>query len=95
MCEVGPPCKHGGASSPALIRTCGAQRSSCPAGPSSSAGNHEEDGDMETSENKPTRKGSNPIKVYCLPEERAAIETNARRAGHSASTYLRLVGQGY
>ncbi|MBL1377973.1 conjugal transfer transcriptional regulator TraJ [Zobellella iuensis] len=50
---------------------------------------------METSENKPTRKSSNPIKVYCLPEERAAIEANARRAGHSASTYLRLVGQGY
>ncbi len=45
--------------------------------------------------NKVTRKNSPPIKVYCLPDERAEIEANARMAGHSASTYLRLVGQGY
>ncbi len=45
--------------------------------------------------NKVTRKNSLPIKVYCLPDERAEIESNARMAGHSASTYLRLVGQGY
>ncbi|MFA4518723.1 conjugal transfer protein TraJ, partial [Xanthomonas perforans] len=29
---------------------------------------------MEANENKVTRKGSTPIKVYCLPDERAAIE---------------------
>ena len=40
---------------------------------------------MEASE-KVTRKGSTPIKVYCLPEERAAIEANAqaRAAGKGA-----------
>lgn len=45
--------------------------------------------------NKVTRKNSPPIKVYCLPDERAEIEASAKMAGHSASTYLRLVGQGY
>lgn len=42
-----------------------------------------------------TRKGSLPIKVYCLPEERQQIETNARAAGLSVARYLRDVGQGY
>lgn len=50
---------------------------------------------MEVQANKITRKNCTPIKVYCLPEERAMIEDNARRAGLSASTYLREVGQGY
>ncbi len=50
---------------------------------------------MEANENKVTRKGSPPIKVYCLPEERAEIEANAKRAGVSAARYLRDVGQGY
>lgn len=50
---------------------------------------------MEAKENKVTRKGSTPIKVYCLPDERAAIETNARAAGMSTSAYLLAVGQGY
>ena len=49
---------------------------------------------MEASE-KVTRKGSTPIKVYCLPEERAAIEANAQAAGMSTSAYLLAVGQGY
>lgn len=49
---------------------------------------------MEASE-KVTRKGSAPIKVYCLPEERAAIEANAQAAGMSTSAYLLAVGQGY
>lgn len=44
---------------------------------------------------KPTRKGSPPIKVYCLPEERKAIEVNARATGLSLSTYLLNVGMGY
>ncbi len=43
----------------------------------------------------PTRKGTTPIKVYCLPSERAEIEALAAATGNSASTYLRLVGQGY
>lgn len=46
-------------------------------------------------EKKTTRKGSPPIKVYCLPDERALIEENARRAGMSVGGYLREVGQGY
>lgn len=50
---------------------------------------------MEASENKVTRKGSTPIKVYCLPDERAAIEANAEAAGLSVSAYLLAVGQGY
>lgn len=44
---------------------------------------------------KPTRKGSPPIKVYCLPEERRAIEANAKATGTSLSTYLLNVGMGY
>lgn len=46
-------------------------------------------------EKKVTRKGSPPIKVYCLPDERALIEENAKRAGMSVARYLREVGQGY
>lgn len=46
-------------------------------------------------EKKITRKNSPPIKVYCLPEERAEIEANAKRAGISVAHYLREVGQGY
>ncbi|QNP48664.1 conjugal transfer transcriptional regulator TraJ [Diaphorobacter aerolatus] len=42
-----------------------------------------------------TRKGSPPIKVYCLPEERELIEANAKMAGISVARYLRDVGQGY
>lgn len=42
-----------------------------------------------------TRKACPPIKVYCLPGERAEIEALARASGHSLSSYLRLVGQGY
>jgi hypothetical protein len=42
-----------------------------------------------------TRKGSAPIKVYCLPEERASIESNAAAAGMSVSAFLLAVGQGY
>ena len=50
---------------------------------------------MEANEAKVTRKGSKPIKVYCLPEERATIEANAKAAGLSTSAYLLAVGQGY
>ncbi len=42
-----------------------------------------------------TRKASPPIKVYCLPHERAEIEANASQAGMSMASYLREVGQGY
>jgi hypothetical protein len=44
---------------------------------------------------KETRKGSTPIKVYCLGEERARIEANAAAAGMSVSAFLLAVGQGY
>lgn len=50
---------------------------------------------MEVKAKNVTRKGCSPIKVYCLPEERAEIEAMANASGHSASTYLRLVGMGY
>lgn len=46
-------------------------------------------------EQKQTRKNNPPIKVYCLPEERALIEENAGAAGKSLSDFLRAVGQGY
>lgn len=42
-----------------------------------------------------TRKGSPPIKVYCLPEERQCIAAIAQAAGLSLSAYLLAVGQGY
>lgn len=42
-----------------------------------------------------TRKGSPPIKVYCLPSERQLIEQQARSVGMSMACYLRSVGMGY
>jgi hypothetical protein len=44
---------------------------------------------------KPTRKNSPPIKVYCLPEERAQLESQARASCSSLSAYLLHVGLGY
>lgn len=46
-------------------------------------------------EKKLTRKNTTPIKVYCLPEEKALIESNAAAAGKSTSSFLLAVGQGY
>lgn len=42
-----------------------------------------------------TRKGSQRITVYCLPEEKKRIEDNARSTGKTASSFLLAVGQGY
>jgi hypothetical protein len=42
-----------------------------------------------------TRKNSPPIKVYCLPEERSQIQTNAAAVGKTVSTYLLNVGIGH
>lgn len=39
-----------------------------------------------------TRKGSPPIYVWVLPEEKQAIETKARQCGLSTSAYLRAIG---
>lgn len=47
------------------------------------------------SETRTTRKGCPPIYVYCLPGEKAQIEAIAKATGHSASSYLRAIGQGY
>ncbi|WP_017166883.1 conjugal transfer transcriptional regulator TraJ [Xanthomonas phaseoli] len=44
---------------------------------------------------KVTRKSSPPIKVYCLPDERAAVQAKAEAAGLSLSAYLLRVGMGY
>lgn len=41
------------------------------------------------------RRYYTPIKVYCLENERHAIEGNATSAGMSASHFLRTVGAGY
>jgi len=41
------------------------------------------------------RRTHQPIRVWCLPEEKARIEANARDAGMSVSRYLRNVGMGY
>jgi hypothetical protein len=46
-------------------------------------------------EQEPTRKSSTPIKVYCLPEEKAQIAENAKAAGLSLSTFLLRVGAGF
>ncbi|EGO80796.1 conjugal transfer transcriptional regulator TraJ (plasmid) [Xylella fastidiosa] len=46
-------------------------------------------------QNKVTRKSSQPIKVYCLPDERADVLAKANAAGLSLSTYLLRVGMGY
>lgn len=42
-----------------------------------------------------TRRNTPPIKVYCLPDEKAEIQKNAERAGLSVAKFLREVGQGY
>ena len=41
------------------------------------------------------RRKHQPIRVWCLPDEKARIEANARDAGLSVSRYLRNVGMGY
>lgn len=52
--------------------------------------------DQEPSNQKPvTRKDSPPLKVYCLPEERAKIKENASAVGLPVSSYLLNVGIGY
>ena len=44
---------------------------------------------------KCTRKNTPPVKVYCLPEERAQLQASAGAARKSLSTYLLNVGLGY
>lgn len=41
------------------------------------------------------RKDSPPIKVYCFPDEKQAIEQQAASTGLSKSAYLLRVGMGY
>lgn len=43
---------------------------------------------------RPTRKGTTPINVWVLPEEKVAIAEKAKAAGLSQSAYLRNVGLG-
>ena len=42
-----------------------------------------------------TRKGSPPVKVYCLPDEKTQLEEAAKAVGMSVSAYLLNVGMGY
>lgn len=52
--------------------------------------------DQEPSNQKTvTRKSSPPLKVYCLPSERAIITENAQSVGLTVSSYLLNVGIGY
>lgn len=44
---------------------------------------------------KPTRKGSTPIVVRVLPDEKLGIEEMARATGNTTAGYLRKVGLGY
>ncbi|MES2901578.1 MAG: conjugal transfer transcriptional regulator TraJ [Pseudomonadota bacterium] len=44
---------------------------------------------------KPTRKGSTPAKVYCLPSELEELKGLADAAGLTVSTYLLRVGLRY
>lgn len=44
---------------------------------------------------KCTRKNSPPVKVYCLPDERAQLQANARAARKPLSTYMLKVCLGY
>ena len=41
------------------------------------------------------RKDSQPIKVYCFPDEKQTIEQQATSTGLSKSSYLLRVGMGY
>lgn len=42
-----------------------------------------------------TRKNTPPVKVYCMPDERAQLQASASAAHKSLSTYLLNVGLGY
>jgi len=42
-----------------------------------------------------TRKSNTPIKVYCLPEEKAALVSLAHASNRTLSSYLLNVGLGY
>lgn len=44
---------------------------------------------------KCTRKNSPPVKVFCLPDERAQLQANARAARKPLSTYMLKVCLGY
>ena len=44
---------------------------------------------------EPTRKGSPPVKVYCLPREIQELERQAEAVGLSMSSFLLNVGLGY
>lgn len=44
---------------------------------------------------KATRKGSSPVKVYCLPEEKTQLDAAAKAVGMSVSAYLLNIGLGY
>ncbi len=43
----------------------------------------------------PNRKNSTPIKVYCLPEEKAQIQANAEASGLSTASFIRKIAMGY
>ena len=42
-----------------------------------------------------TKKNSTPIKVYCLPDEKAQIQKNAEASGLSVASFIRKVAMGY
>ena len=50
---------------------------------------------MKNKRDPKNRKDYQPIKVYCFPDERQAIEQQAHSTGLSKSSYLLRVGMGY
>ena len=50
---------------------------------------------MEESNKQTNQKRRHHLRVPVFPDERAAIEQNAARAGMSVAKFLREVGQGY
>jgi hypothetical protein len=86
MCEVGLPRALGWPTSPRLIRL----RLNGPL--SSGQWLTLENARLNENTTTPTRKGSTPIKVWVLPEEKRAIDVAARQCGMSTSAYLRAIG---
>ena len=68
-----------------LIRTSAQRVLLCEAAATAARGNMK---------SRSTRKGTTPINVWVLPEEKAAIAEKAKSAGLSQSAYLRNVGMG-
>ena len=89
---------HGVSPSLSFIRTCAQQACSARRWSATADLNDRCAGPKDltmTTDTKKTRKHYLPIKVYCFPHEREAIEEAARGSAMSTSRFLNQVGQGY